>query len=190
MANEKEGKPPAFQMYARDWIAGTLMMSHEEKGAYMDLLCVQWDNGPLPDDPVEIARALGGAKAYKKLWPRLQAKFPPLPDGRRANAKLERIRAIQALRRDAGSKGGSKTQANGEANEAAKSKPASASAFASASENDSSVVASSLVGGDRPKAVRLRERTNETPGSERRREGQGMSHIGDELAKYAEIKAS
>ena len=38
-------RAPAFQMYADDFLGGTITMNNEEKGAYITLLCLQWTKG-------------------------------------------------------------------------------------------------------------------------------------------------
>ena len=38
-------KPPAFQFYASDFLAGCSLFSMEQRGLYITLLCLQWDHG-------------------------------------------------------------------------------------------------------------------------------------------------
>jgi uncharacterized protein YdaU (DUF1376 family) len=38
-------KDPAFLFYPGDWLSGTMGMSYEEKGAYLELLIFQFNNG-------------------------------------------------------------------------------------------------------------------------------------------------
>ena len=40
-----KGRAPAFQFYADDFLAGTMTMTNEERGAYISLLCLQWSKG-------------------------------------------------------------------------------------------------------------------------------------------------
>lgn len=42
----KQNKPPAFQFYPKDWLTDekVIMMSKEERGDYIDLLCLDWLN--------------------------------------------------------------------------------------------------------------------------------------------------
>lgn len=42
----KQNKPPAFQFYPKDWLTDekVIMMSKEERGDYIDLLCMDWLN--------------------------------------------------------------------------------------------------------------------------------------------------
>jgi uncharacterized protein YdaU (DUF1376 family) len=38
-------KDPAFLFYPNDWIGGTMGMTFEEKGAYMEILMMQFNRG-------------------------------------------------------------------------------------------------------------------------------------------------
>lgn len=42
--------------FPRDYLAATRHMSLAERGAYTDLLWLQWENGPLPTAPDQLAR--------------------------------------------------------------------------------------------------------------------------------------
>lgn len=85
-------KPPAFQFYPSDFIMGTMAMTPEQVGAYIRLLCYQWENGPIPNDDALLARITGcggNAVAFVKH------KFALL-DGKLANARMEQVRQNQA----------------------------------------------------------------------------------------------
>ena len=43
--SKPKGRAPAFQFYADDFLAGTMTMTNEERGAYISLLCLQWSKG-------------------------------------------------------------------------------------------------------------------------------------------------
>jgi uncharacterized protein YdaU (DUF1376 family) len=60
-------KDPAFLFYPGDWLSGTLGMSFEEKGAYMELLMMQFSRGHMTKDM--IGQIVG------QLWVKLQDKF-------------------------------------------------------------------------------------------------------------------
>lgn len=60
-------KDPAFLFYPGDWLGGTLGMTFEEKGAYMELLMMQFTRGHMTDHM--IAQTVG------QLWVKLQDKF-------------------------------------------------------------------------------------------------------------------
>ena len=93
-------KPPAFQFYADDFLAGTADMTQPEVGAYILLLCHQWGRGEIPADPARAALiAKGEVPAH------VMAKFP---NGK--NPRLERVREVQDKFREscalAGKRGG------------------------------------------------------------------------------------
>jgi hypothetical protein len=129
--------PPAFQFYARDWLSGTKcrMLTPATRAAYIDLLCLQWLDGRIPDsDDLPAWLNLNGYDPDELDMPRLLALFP---DGQ--NARLEKERRKQAEYRkkkaDAGRKGAKRrwqpdSSANGSAmaNGIANDGPSSASA--------------------------------------------------------------
>jgi uncharacterized protein YdaU (DUF1376 family) len=83
-------KPPAFQKYAQDWLVGTAHLSLEAQGAYERLICHEWVDGPLPNDPPHLAKLLGvTAKRFARIWGELARHFPVQEDGRLANPRLE-----------------------------------------------------------------------------------------------------
>jgi uncharacterized protein YdaU (DUF1376 family) len=96
-------KPPAFQFYPDDFLAGTFHMSQKDVGAYIRLLCVQWNNGAIPCEPEKISRLAGG-----KVSSEVVAKFTKSEDGLLRNSRLEKERAKQeqyrGLQRDKGIK--------------------------------------------------------------------------------------
>lgn len=97
-------KPPAFQFYAADFLVGTAAMTAEEVGAYIRLLCYQWDTGSVPDDDLTIQRLTGcQASAVAKI----RAKFVASADGLK-NARLEAERAKQRQYREKQAANGAK----------------------------------------------------------------------------------
>lgn len=93
-----ERKLPSFPFYARDWLSDQRVatLPLEAKGAYVDLLASQWDEGSIPSELDALARLLRVPKAKAaKLWALLQGFFVPHPilDGRLVNARLERERS-------------------------------------------------------------------------------------------------
>ena len=88
-------RAPAFQLYADDFLGGTADMSAEEVGAYIRLLCHQWNKGGLPNDPDRLAK-MAGLMAVPMASPSLGyvlAKFQPCADGQLRNERLEKVRA-------------------------------------------------------------------------------------------------
>lgn len=64
-------KDPALLWYFSDWFSGTATLTRHHKGAYMDLLSVQFNQGKLTLD--EIKTVLGSD--FGSTWPTLQKKF-------------------------------------------------------------------------------------------------------------------
>ena len=69
------------------WIAGTAFLSRKEKGAYIDLLCVQADKGHLTIQ--EIKDILNGDF---DCWDKLKSKFGVDDKGLYFNKKLESVK--------------------------------------------------------------------------------------------------
>jgi uncharacterized protein YdaU (DUF1376 family) len=85
-------KAPAFQFYPSDFLMGTMMMSAEEVGAYIRLLCYQWDKGSVPNDDAALAR-IGGCGGNTIVS--IRYKFGIGPDGNLRNGRLELVRDKQ-----------------------------------------------------------------------------------------------
>lgn len=90
-------KPPAFQFYPNDFVSGTRTLNTEEIGAYILLLCHQWNAGYVPDDETLIRRIAGLTQAFPLGL--VLSKFEKV-DGVLKNARLERERAKQSQFRD------------------------------------------------------------------------------------------
>ena len=54
-------KIPAFQFYPADWLSSqrVSLLTLEEEGAYIRLLCYCWKNGELPNDMKQLAQLIG-----------------------------------------------------------------------------------------------------------------------------------
>ncbi len=96
-------KPPAFQFYADDFIAGTAILSTEEVGAYILLLCHQWNCGSLPDNDILIRRIARLTQAFDLA--NLRSKFKAV-DGVLKNDRMERERDKQMQYREKQAKNG------------------------------------------------------------------------------------
>jgi uncharacterized protein YdaU (DUF1376 family) len=77
----KKEKDPAFLMYSKDFLTGTYFMSYEEKGKYIELLCLQHQTGHLTDG--QISRVLSDDDIQ------LFEKFRQDEDGKWYNVKLD-----------------------------------------------------------------------------------------------------
>ena len=74
-------KDPAFLFYPGDWLGGTMGMTFEEKGAYMELLILQFNRGHMTKHM--IAQTIG------QLWVNLEDKFEVDSEGKYFNARLD-----------------------------------------------------------------------------------------------------
>jgi uncharacterized protein YdaU (DUF1376 family) len=86
---------PAFDLYPQRWLAGTVSLTAEERGAYIQLLCEQWEQEGLPDD---VKRLLAIARCRPAALVNILPKFPKCDDGKRRNSRLEVIREEQRVR--------------------------------------------------------------------------------------------
>lgn len=75
------GKDPAFLFYPGDWLGGTLGMSFEEKGAYMEILMMQFSRGHMTE---HMIRHVVG-----HYWDTLQVKFKKDEQGLWYNERLD-----------------------------------------------------------------------------------------------------
>lgn len=97
-------KPPAFQFYADDFLAGVSTMTNEEVGLYIRLLAIQWSRGGVTE---EDFRRIGTAIAQPSLN-YVKAKFKIEDSGLLKNARLESERVKQSEFRENRSKSGKK----------------------------------------------------------------------------------
>jgi hypothetical protein len=74
-------KDPAFLFYPNDWIGGTMGMTFEEKGAYMELLMMQFNRGHMTKHM--IGQTVG------QLWDNIKDKFVIDSEGLYYNERLE-----------------------------------------------------------------------------------------------------
>ena len=73
---------PWFPFLVADWFTGTAELTNAEKGAYIDLLSLQWNNGFISRVPAR----------YLDEWPAIKDKFPVNNEGKYVNLKLDKIR--------------------------------------------------------------------------------------------------
>jgi uncharacterized protein YdaU (DUF1376 family) len=94
---------PAFQFYVQDFLTGTMHMSAEEVGAYILLLCHQWDKGALPANDKELLRI---ARIRMKVLEVVKGKFAVGEDGLLRNVRLEKEREKQLQWKEKAAKAG------------------------------------------------------------------------------------
>lgn len=91
---KQKGRAPAFQFYADDFLAGTMTMTNEERGAYISLLCLQWSKGFVTE--LDIQRICLGMPTHCQGI--CQSKFEIGEDGNYRNRRLEKERDKQKER--------------------------------------------------------------------------------------------
>jgi len=87
-------RPPSFDFFPGDFMAGTLGMELAEVGAYIRLLCYQWEHETLPNDERTLARIAGAfPDEFSTIWPNVKTKF--ISTNGEANSSLynERLEA-------------------------------------------------------------------------------------------------
>jgi len=77
-------KDPAFLFYPNDYLGGTLGMSFEQKGAYIEILMMQFNRGHMTNDMI-LHMLFGNAQ----LWESIKGKFSIDSDGLFFNTRLE-----------------------------------------------------------------------------------------------------
>lgn len=75
------GKDPAFLFYPGDWLGGTIGMTFEEKGAYMELLMMQFNRGHMTSHMIR--------QVVGENWVKLQDKFVQDENGLWYNVRLD-----------------------------------------------------------------------------------------------------
>lgn len=104
-------KPPAFQFYPKDYESDELvkMMSLEQEGAFLRLLCHAWLHGSIPADKPALARICRVPTGkMARLWPGVEPCFVESEPGRLINRRQERQREAQERHREGRVKAGQK----------------------------------------------------------------------------------
>lgn len=80
-------KDPAFLFFPGDWLGGTMTFTRHHKGAYMDLLMAQFNDGHMA---LQDIKTILGEKDFSELWEtKLKKKFKTDKNGLFYNEKLE-----------------------------------------------------------------------------------------------------
>jgi uncharacterized protein YdaU (DUF1376 family) len=64
-------KDPAFLFYPGDWLGGTMGMTLEQKGAYMELLIYQFNNGGFTEAQAKQVLSI----CFASVWHNIRHKF-------------------------------------------------------------------------------------------------------------------
>lgn len=74
-------RDPAFLFYPNDWLGGTMGMTFEEKGAYVEILMMQFNRGHMTEHM--IVHTIG------QIWVNIKDKFTEDENGLWYNKRLE-----------------------------------------------------------------------------------------------------
>lgn len=100
-------RPPSFDFYPEDFLAGTMHLHPTCIGIYIRLLCFQWSHGAVSlDDKRQLMQITGAMPdELDEHLPQVRDKFDRYEDGLYRNARLEREREhkekVSARRKDA-----------------------------------------------------------------------------------------
>ena len=88
-------RPPSFDFFPEDFLAGTMHLHPVCIGIYIRLLCFQWSHGaiPKPSERRQLMQVTGAlAEELDQYLPQVLDKFEEGEDGALRNARLERER--------------------------------------------------------------------------------------------------
>jgi uncharacterized protein YdaU (DUF1376 family) len=94
-----------FPLYPNEWLMGTVHMTNSQRGLYIDLLVIQFQNGDLPYD-LFLRRAEGVLEDVEVVI----QKFKKNKNGTYYNVKLKEIKDEIERTREMNSKGGRNSQ--------------------------------------------------------------------------------
>lgn len=91
---------PWFPFYVGDFVSDTIHLAHDEVGAYVRLLCLNWKRGPF-----SLEQTANWMNGYDPK-PLLTEFFHQDTDGNYYSPRLEKERDIKEKRQNAGRAGG------------------------------------------------------------------------------------
>lgn len=100
-------KAPAFQFYTKDFIVDVQAWTNEEVGAYIRLLCYQWDNGSIPSDKSRLNLIVADPMFFDNIWTNISYKFLA-KNGAFYNKRLEESRVSMIKYRKSAARAGRK----------------------------------------------------------------------------------
>ena len=114
-------KPPSFQFYPKDFISDehVAVMTMNERGIYISLICFCWLQGSIPNDVNTAGRMCGAnQKEMRSAWPVVSARFQVDPEdaSRLRHKRLDIERVKQNEWRSKSSEGGRNSAAKRQAN--------------------------------------------------------------------------
>ena len=144
-------KAPYMPFYGRDFYGdlNVMAMNAEQRGVYLHLIWLCWQEGAIPSDVATLAAVTGGfpvAYFQEQVWPKLCDLFKTQEDGKLIHLKVEAIRdgneAFRKKRSEAG-KAGNKVRWEGDRKPIAKPSQSDRKAIAKPSLSSSSSSSSS-----------------------------------------------
>lgn len=91
-----DNKSPAFQFYVQDFLSGVKFFSAEETGAYILLLCEQWDSGFIENNPKILKKITGiSPKKLEKVLKKFEIKGEKLINNRLEEERLKRLEFLE-----------------------------------------------------------------------------------------------
>mgnify|MGYP003133964504 FL=1 len=103
---KRKRRSPAFQLYCASFLAGCICMTTQQVGAYIRLLCWQWENDFIPASEDARCKVVGCTRReMRAVWPVLCEKFVE-KDGKLINTRLEDERIKQQANSEKQSKHG------------------------------------------------------------------------------------
>jgi len=139
-------KSPAFQFYPSDFLSdeNVVLMSNQEAGCYIKLLCFCWKQGSVPNDTKKLAKLCGeDSESMATLWENIEPCFKVNGNGRLINPRLEKERCNQdkyhERQRKAGKMGAEKRWRNKDLNSTAIVSPMPNDSSSSSSSSSSSI---------------------------------------------------
>lgn len=102
----RKSKQFYFPLFPNEWLMGTVHMTNSQRGLYIDLLVIHFQNGDLPYDLI-LRRAEGIVEDVEVVI----QKFKKNKDGTYHNVKLKEIKNEIERTREMNSKGGRNSQA-------------------------------------------------------------------------------
>ena len=98
---------PYVAFYPSDFLLGTMCMTSEEVGAYMRLLCFQWQQGGIPQEEDKLARISGiPAKKLSAVLTKFELHEDGLLKNRRMEAERVKVESFRDKQAERGKKGG------------------------------------------------------------------------------------
>lgn len=166
-------RPPSFDFYPEDFLAGTMHLHPACIGIYIRLLCFQWSHGAIPSDKRQLMQITGAMADELDLYlSQVLNKFELCDDGLYRNARLERERdkkqKLSEARAEAGRRGGRPTTKSDSSTDSEGIAPANSQGNEQDEKQLVSVCLSKSEAKQKPPIGKLEVGSKEVPGKERR----------------------